>query len=786
MKMFASLTNDFVLWNELTLWYKQPATRWLDGFPLGSGTLGAMVMGGIQEERLALNHDRLWRGRSRNRTTEKKSQYLSEIRQRFFAGDLKAAGELANKLLCGPEHAVEPFQPFGDLTLSFAGHEKAQNYQRQLDLSQGVVSIEYAVAGVKYRREIFASFVHQVIVLYLTCDTPSHLTTKIKLARLADEDCTLEPWAEDGALGYCASFIEGVKFAAEARVKQRGGKQYVECPGTICVESADEALIVLTMATEENNPLTPLSKGDETTDLPAAVCRKYLDNVPLDYQTLRTAHLEDYPKLFDRVSLSLGTGASDKPTDERLTAMKNGEDDLNLLALYVQFGRYLLISSSRPGSLPANLQGVWNNMLQPPWDSDFHLDLNLQMNYWPAEVCNLSECAEPLFHFFDGLIPEAQTAALDLYGARGIYIPITTDVWAKCTPEAPGWDVWTGAAAWLAQHYWWHYEFTGDEAFLKDRAYPFMRQVALFYEDYLVKDSAGRLVPVPSQSPENRVVGGCEPVSLCVAATMDLELIHDVLSHILTASKILGIDEEERSKWQDILNAIPSLQVGQYGQLQEWLVDYEEVEPGHRHLSHLFALFPSDQISLEKTPQLAQAAQTSLERREAHSTSYCGWTHAWMACCWARLAEGNKAWEHLRALLTDFTTFSLLDLIFGDCFQIEGNFGGTAAVAEMLLQSHHGLLRILPALPEQWSEGEVKGFVARGGFEVDIRWQKNAVEQVTLHSRLGKKAFVRIDTPGEFLVLCDGVALECGRPSEREYTFSTTAGKSYEFVRQSF
>jgi alpha-L-fucosidase 2 len=243
--------------NELTLWYKQPATRWLDGFPIGSGTLGAMVMGGIQEERLALNHDRLWRGRSRNRTTEKKSQYLPEIRKRFFAGDLKEAGEFANRLLCGPEHAVEPFQPFGDLTLTFAGHEKVQDYQRQLDLSQGIVSIEYSVDGVKYRREIFASFVHQVIVLHLTCDTSSNLTTKIKLSRFADEDCTMEPWAEDGALGYSASFIEGVKFAAEARVNQCGGKQYIECPGTICVESADEAFIVLTMATEENNPLTP-------------------------------------------------------------------------------------------------------------------------------------------------------------------------------------------------------------------------------------------------------------------------------------------------------------------------------------------------------------------------------------------------------------------------------------------------------------------------------------------------------------------------------------------------
>lgn len=756
--------------DKLTLWYKQPAEKWLDGLPIGNGTIGAMVMGGTAEERLALNHESLWRGLSRNRTTGKKSHHLPEIRRRFFEEDIKEAGEYANKILCGPEHAVQPYQPFGDLKLEFDGHENAQNYKRRLDMTQGIASVEYSINDVTYRREAFVSYVHQVIVLNLTCDTPASIKTCIGLSRISDDDCAMSPWTEDNALGFSASFPEGISFGAEARVIQRGGRQYSESSGTICVENANEVSIILALETEHQH-----------TDSIRASCQEHINSIPMDYQELFSAHTADHSKLFGNLSLNLGDDNSKIPTDERLQAMRDGAEDLALMSLYYQFGRYLLIASSRPGGLPANLQGIWNEMLKPPWDADFHLDLNLQMNYWPAEVCGLSECAEPVFDFFDNIVPEAQKVAMELYGARGIYIPITTDVWAKCTPEAPGWDVWTGAAAWLSQHYWWHYEFTQDKAFLKDRAYPFLRQIATFYEDYLIEDSSSDyLVTVPSQSPENRIVGGCEPVSLCIAATMDLELIHHVFTCLLDASRILGIDEKERAGWQNILDSIPPLQIGSYGQIQEWLHDYEEVEPGHRHLSHLFALFPGDQITIEETPELAQAARTTLERREAHTGGYCGWTHAWMACCWARLGEGNRAWKHIRPLLTDFTTISFLDLIFGDCFQIDGNFGGTAAVTEMLLQSHNGLIRILPALPEDWPEGSISGLIARGGFEIDIIWKQSKLHDLTILSRLGQEARLRIDTPGEFSIMHGEVEVDYTVADDGEYIFPTTAGEIYK------
>jgi alpha-L-fucosidase 2 len=425
------------------------------------------------------------------------------------------------------------------------------------------------------------------------------------------------------------------------------------------------------------------------------------------------------------------------PLNARLERMRAGEADPGLIALYFQFGRYLLLSSSRRCDQPAQLQGIWNEELRPPWESDFHHDVNIQMNYWPAEVCNLAECAEPLFNYIWRAVPQSQKAARDLYDCGGIVMCLQTDVWDRATPESPGWDIWTGAAPWLAEHLWWRWEYTRDETFLRQQVYPFYRLIAEFYSDYLVRDEQGRLVPVPSQSPENYFVGGAEPVSLTIGATMDLLFIRETFTRCLEAGKLLGLDEEIYPVWEGILSDIPPFQIGKHGQLQEWLEDFEEAEPGHRHFSHLVGVYPSETMTPHQLPDFYNAARVSLERRLAAGGGHTGWSRAWTAALWARFGDKDQAYEHLVHLITDFATDSLLDLHPPRIFQIDGNFGGTAALAEMLLQSHEGLLRLLPTLPAQWPNGSVSGLRGRDGFTINITWYNGVLAEARITSTLG-------------------------------------------------
>jgi alpha-L-fucosidase 2 len=450
------------------------------------------------------------------------------------------------------------------------------------------------------------------------------------------------------------------------------------------------------------------------------------------------------------------------------------------------------MSASRDGGAPANLQGIWNEQLNPPWGSDLHHDCNIQMNYWAAENTNLSECAEPLFDYVESMLPAARDAARKLYDCRGIFIPLTGDPNARCLKTEGQWSEWTGAAPWLAQHFWWRWEYTRDENFLRDRAYPVYKEVGLFYEDYLVPDPRknsphyGKLVPVPSYSPENFFVGGVEPVSLCIGATMDFQLIHEVFSNLIEASHVLDVDHDQRSKWQQILDNLPPMQVGRHGQLQEWLEDYEEAEINHRHPSHLYALFPGDQLTVEGDTKLIDAAKVTISRRQSGGTS--GWpaAQAWYAAFWARMGEGNRAFNLLTGKFSDSTiSRNLLSVLRGTTFQLDGNYAGTALIAEMLLQSHHDTIKLLPGLPSAWPAGSVRGFRARGGFEVDMDWSNGQLTTATILSQLGRDCHIRSASPIKVRLSDQQSAQSWVEVREVEpgvYQFATQMGGAYQIV----
>ena len=786
-----------------SIWYDEPANsstadvkngwqndpEWLKALPIGNGFLGAMVFGDVNKERIQLNEKTLWSGSPNDNNNSEAVKALGKIRQLLFAGKYKEADILTEETqVCkglGSGHgngADEPYgcyQTLGDLWFDFNKTSSYQNYHKELDLTQGLVKISFEQDGVVYRREVFASYPDRAIVIHLSASKRSALSFTTKLSRperfttkLEKDHLLMQGRLKDGKGG------EGMSYAARLKSIATGGEQ-VYTDSTISVKNANEVTLILVASTDYKQEY-PTFKGED----PVSTTEAALTNVSSKpYETILKRHIEDYSSLFRRVSLKLADrGADTIPTDIRL----QNPDDLHLQEIYFQFGRYLLISSSRRGSLPANLQGIWANKIQTPWNSDYHANINLQMNYWPAEFTNLGECAEPLTELIASLVKPGEETARVQYNAGGWCSQTITNVWGYTSPgEGTSWGMYVVGSGWLCHHLWDHYLYTQDLQYLK-RVYPVMLQAAQFYLDWLVPDpKTGKLVSGPSVSPENRFITSDGTIgSVTMGPSHDQEIIYDLFTNVEEASKIL---EENNSILEKIVLAKGQLakpKIGSDGRLMEWQKEFREEEPHHRHVSHLYMLYPGDQVDLQKTPELAAAARKTLEARGDKGT---GWSLAWKVNFWARLKDGERAYKLLQALLQPTQNYSLnmsdaggtyTNLFCGHPpFQIDGNFGATAGMAEMLLQSQSGCIDLLPALPLAWKNGEVKGLVARGGFVVEMKWQDSALTQVVINSTAGQNCVIR----SSYQLQVDGTSIRSGNDGNIfVITFDTEAGKTYQ------